>query len=215
MSTDVLGRSIPSGRAYQKFEAHFGVDATLPSWIRAGVGTASINSVAASAGSARSTTAATNGSVANLETAIMWEASKLKEIALTVNSLECNTDNLIELSIRLDGGSTGVSVTQNSVESTASFRGVAAGAAGATLFVPFQFPLRGGGATGNRRDLTLRWKIATQEVFLEMDGEVFGYAKIPTLVTTGQIRPLINITTKQASAAWIQCHSFIVETWAN
>lgn len=211
MITDARGNPVPSGRVRKRFVADFGVDAALPTWLQAGSGTATINGVGSSQGSARVTSGAVSGNVAALQTVATFDPGKFTEIAVICEGLEFNTDTLMAPSLRLDIGGGGVALVQNETEATASFRIVG----GTNTFIPIQYPFRGGGLATQRRNLTLRWRITTQELFVEEDGEVYGYAQSSALLTTAPVRPLINVTTKQAAAAWVQCQRFIVETWSN
>lgn len=211
MLTDAAGRPVPTGRVHKTFAADFGVDAALPSWLQAGAGTASIIGVGSGQGAARVTSGAVSGNVASLQTAALFDPSQFTELAVTVEGLSFNTDALMAPSLRMDIGGAGVALVQNEVEATSSFRIVG----GTNTFIPVAYPFRGGGLATQRRNLTLRWRIRTQELFVEEDGEVYGYAQSSALLTTATVRPLVNVTTKQAVAAWVQCERFIVETWSN
>jgi hypothetical protein len=58
------------------------------------------------------TSAATSGSVARLQTVATFDPSQFTELAITLEGLVCNTDTLIVPSLRLDGGASGVALVR-------------------------------------------------------------------------------------------------------
>lgn len=196
---DFQGNVVPFGKVSKVLEENF-LLGTLPGWLTVSSGTATYSVPPASRGYAQLATAATNLSVARIQT-FEIDSSLMNSIIWSVEGLSYDTDSLANMGLGIYGTNCGIAFFQTTANTALRMR--IYDASGNTD-VSFNYRIRGGGEALRRRNLKVMLLPQLEQVYLMEDDQVMYAHDLTGLLQQGNVRCIADVSTTEAVSHYMQ-----------